>query len=89
MHDTLIQNRHFLDEQALCRLPECMQYKAELNLPQNAIQEKNYLHVDFGIHLCIQTDFVGWMPQRHVKMLEMLDCLVCLGFAPVLSICCD
>ncbi len=71
MHDTLIQNRHFLDEQALCRQPEYMQYKSELNLPQNAIKEKNYVHVDFGIHKCIQTDLVGWMPQRHVKMLRL------------------
>ncbi len=70
MHNTLIQNMHFLDEQALCRQSEYMENKAELNLPQNAIQEKNYLHADFGIHLCIQTDFVGWMPQRHVKMLD-------------------
>jgi hypothetical protein len=40
----------FLTNRPFCRQPEYMQYKAELNLPQNAIQEKNSLHVDFGIH---------------------------------------
>ncbi len=70
MHDTLIQNMHFLDEQALCRQPEYMRYKAEFNLRENAIQKSNCFHVDFSIHKCIQTDFVGGMPQGHVKMLD-------------------
>jgi hypothetical protein len=70
MNDTLIQNMDLLDEQALRRQPEFIQYKADLNSRRNALQKRNCLHVDFSIHQCIQADFVGEMPQRHVKMLD-------------------
>jgi hypothetical protein len=33
-------------------------------------KKRNCLHVDFSIHKCIQSDFVGWMPQGHVKILD-------------------
>ncbi len=33
-------------------------------------KKRNCLHVDFSIDQCIQADFVGGMPQRHVKMLD-------------------
>ncbi len=70
MNYTLVQNMDLLDKQALRRQPEYMQYKAESNSRTNALQKGHSLHVDFSIHQCIQTDFVGGMPQQHVKTLD-------------------
>ncbi len=52
----------------------CISTLHKCNTKQNQTRvESHYtkgqcLHVNFSIHKCIQTDFVGGMPQTHVKM---------------------
>ena len=78
MNDALVQNMDLLDEQAMHIHSAYMQYKAESNVRQIALHKGQCLHVNLSIHKCIQTDFVGGMPQTHFKMLreERTHCFV-------------
>jgi len=80
MNDALVQNMGLLDEQAMHI------HSAEMQTIWHQMQtsaESHYtkwqrLHVNLSIHKCIQTDFVGGMPQTHFKMLreERTHCFV-------------
>ena len=79
MNDALVQNMDLLHEQAMHIHAAEMQNNLTSESNERWIAlHKVSLHVNLSIHKCIQTDFVGGMPQTHFKMLreERTHCFV-------------